>query len=167
MLPVGRRQAEILTGPGNSNDVVNRPEQTGEPSTYPISAPQGIHTADREGFLTRFPRKGIAGRPQSIPGFCKGIRLRTVSIEDRCHAFVYNLHKECTALEVEAYIKEVLDDDDVTVIKPQLKRTYSSGFIRSCNRRHRDSLLDASTWEENMRARPYQPPRNAETAAAT
>ena len=167
MLPAGRQQAGTMATSGANNDVPSPPEQTGEPSTRLISAQQGRYTADSEGFLTRVPRNRNVGRPQPTRGSRTGNRLRTVPVDDRCHTFVYNLHKECTALEVEAHIKEVLDDDDVTVIKPQLKRTDSSGFIVSCNRRHRDSLLDASTWEENVRARPYRPPRNAETAAAT
>ena len=75
--------------------------------------------------------------------------------------------QERNEVDVEAYITEVQDDNDVTVIKPQLKRTYSSGFILSCKRRHRDAVIDAITWKENVRARPYRPPHNAETPAQT
>ena len=91
-------------------------------------------------------------------GSHEGIRLRTFPVVDRCYIFVYILHKECTALEVESYIKEELDDDDVTVIKRPLKRTDSSGFSVSCHRRYRDCLLDASICEQNVWARLYRPP---------
>ena len=87
------------------------------------------YTADIEGFLTHVLRNRNAGRPQPIRGSREGNRLRTVPVVDHCYTFVYNLHKECTSLEVETSIKEVLDDDDVTVFKPQLKRTDSSAFI--------------------------------------
>ena len=99
-------------------------------------------------------------------GSREGNRLRTAPVNDRCYVWVYNLHVDCTATEIEAYIKDILDDDDVNVEKPQLRRTDSSAFIVTCQRRHRDCLLDANTWEENVRVRPYRPAR-ADTTPST
>ena len=82
-------------------------------------------------------------------------RLRTVPVDDRCNTFVYNLHTERTAPEVEACIEEVMDDVDIMVIKLELKRTNSSAFVVNCNKRHSDCLLDAGQ---------SLPPRNSETA---
>ena len=112
------------------------------------------------------PRNRNAGRTQLIRGSREGNRLRTVPVDDRCHTFVYNLHKKCTALEIEVYIREVSDSYVLDVIKPQLNRTDNSRVFVSCNSRHQNCLLDAITWEAIVRARPYRPPRNAETTAS-
>ena len=105
MLPAGRQQAETMATSGPNNDVSNRPQKTAEPSTRLISAQQGRYIADSEGFLTCVPRNRNEGRPQPIRGSRAGNMLPTVPVPNRCHIFVYNLHKVCTALEIEAYIK--------------------------------------------------------------
>ena len=63
---------------------------------------------------------------------------------------MYTLHKENTKPEAEAYIKELLDDYDVTVNKSQLKRIDSSVLIVSCNRRHWCCLLDANAGKKKL-----------------
>ena len=75
MLPAGRQHAGTMVTSGTNNDVANRPELTGEPSTRPVPAQQGRYTADSEDFLTSVPRNRNAGRPQPIRGSRQGNRL--------------------------------------------------------------------------------------------
>ena len=77
---------------------------------------------------------------------------------------MYNLPVDCTAAELESYVKEMLDDDEIQVEKLQLKRTDSSEFIVSCHNRHYDSLLKGESWENDVRVRPYRLPRQNTTA---
>ena len=87
-----------------SKGAANCPEQIGEQYTRPISAQKRRYAADSEAFLTRVPRNKNTVWPQPIRGSREGNRLRSVPVDDRCHTFVYNLHKEYTPFKVEAYI---------------------------------------------------------------
>ena len=74
------------------------------------------HTRDEEGFLTRVPRKTLQRR-NAVKGAREGSKLRVAPSAAKSFLWVYNLHTECTAAEVEAYVKELIEDHDVTLEK--------------------------------------------------
>ena len=74
MLRAGRQQAGTMVTSGTKNYVSYRPQQTGEPSTRLISAQQGRHTVDGEGFLTRMATAAYTRFPcrkQAANSSCK------------------------------------------------------------------------------------------------
>ena len=130
------------------------------------SRQSGQQSEEDDGFTTvnsRLRRRRTSRR-EPVMGTKQGNRLRVASSARRCHVWVYNLHVDCTAAELESYIKEMLDDDEIQVEKLQLKRTDSSAFIVSCHNRHYDSLLKGESWENDVRVRPYRLPRQNTTA---
>ena len=122
-----------------------------------------VRITREQGFLTRIPRRTLQRR-NAVKGARKGSQLRVALSAAKSFLWVYNLHTECTAAEVEAYVKELIEDDDVTVEKSKLKRTESSAFIVTCKRRHQDTLLQPDSWEENVRVRIYRQPRVSSAA---
>lgn len=81
--------------------------------------------------------------------------------------WVYNLNDDCTAAEMELYVKEMLDDDEIRVDTPQFERTDSSAFIVSCYDRHYWLLLKGDSWKNNVCVRPYRLPRQYTSAYLT
>ena len=66
-------------------------------------------------------------------------------------------------MELEAYVKKNFADNDVVVEKSQLRRTDSSAFVVTTNRRNYYTLMIEDSWEKNARVRPYRAPRNDST----
>ena len=123
-------------------------------------AARGRYTRDDEGFLTRIPRR----RASPTRGSRQGSTLRVAPFASRCFVWVYNLHIETTAEEVKTYVGELLEDQDVKVEQPTLKRTDSAAFMVSCQKKHFNTLLAAESWEEHVRVRPYRHPNRAPAA---
>ena len=106
-------------------------------------------TRDEERFLTRILRRRIQRR-NAVKGARGSPKLRVALSAAKFFLWVYNLHTECTAAEAESHVKELIEDDDVTVKKLTLKRTESSAFIVTCKRRHQDALLQSDSWEKML-----------------
>ena len=83
-------------------------------------------------------------------------KLRIAPAATRCNMWVYNPHVDCTVVGMESYVKKIIENDEVYVEKPELKRTGSSAFIVTCARRHYETLLDPGSWEEHIRVRLYR-----------
>lgn len=92
---------------------------------------------DSEGFISRPPKtkSAVPTRPQPTLGTCL---LHVVRPGGLC--------------------EDIIDDDDVKIKMPELKRADSSDFIVSCHKRHFDTLLSGESWRENARGGPYRHP---------
>ena len=152
-----RQHTTMRSTEGTSPQAGDGVVQARNSDTAPSVERVGRFYRDQDGFMTRAPRN--RNRPESLRGTKQGNKLRVAPSASRCHMWVYNLHVDYTAAELEAYVKEILEDEDVTVNKPQLRRTDSSAFVVVCQRRHYETLMSADSWEENARVRPYRLPR--------
>ena len=118
--------------------------------------------ADGDGFTMQVSRRQ---KRRAVRGNREGNRLRLAPAATVCHLWVYNLHADCSAEELKAYVAEIIEDDEIKVEKPVLKRTDSSAFVVTCNRRHYDTLMSPNSWEENIRVRAYRMPRPSNASA--
>ena len=121
----------------------------------------GRFIQDEDGFITRVKKRknNYQNLNPPVKGTRKGTTLRIAPASTKCQVFVYNLHPDYSAEEMECYVKSFLNDSEVTVTKPALKRTDSTAFVVTAHRRHRDTLMNGDSWEEETRVHVFHPPR--------
>ena len=135
------QHTNILIREGTSLQVDVGGVQARNSDTAPSFKRVGRFYRDQDGLMTRAPRN--KNRPESLQSSKQGNKLRVTPSAIRCYMWVYNLHGDYTAAELEAYVKKILEDEDVTVNISQLRRTNTSAFVVACHRRHYDKLMSA------------------------
>ena len=147
-------------GPSSSNESERQEERKGRINKY---------VKDSEGFLHRAPRRNWKAdlnvnkntRKPLVCGTRKGSALRV--LPPRRKIFVTNLHTDTTVEDLETYVKYILNNDvaDLTVekITSKLPSPKRASFVIDCHKQYYETLLQADSWEEDVRVRPYYPAR--------
>ena len=73
------------------------------------------------------------------------------------------MHTDTTVEDLETYVKYILNNDvaDLTVekITSKLPSPKRASFVIDCHKQYYETLLQADSWEEDVRVWPYYPAR--------